>query len=100
MTITQSKTDEGLVLLVEGLMKKSDGMQLADEIGKAARTKPGKLILDLSNLAAVSFDSVPFVVSAVERARLGKNNVIARGANSVVKRTFRGSDFERVGKLE
>jgi len=100
MRITYSQTDEGTVLVVEGMMKKNDGMRLADEIDKAARAKPHSLILDLTSLAAVSFDSVPFIVSALERCPLGKNNVIARGANDVVERTFRGSDFERVGKFE
>lgn len=100
MKLEVTNTDSGVVIGIKGVLKKADGMQVADEILKVAKSRPKTLILDCSELAAVSFDSVPFIVSALERARLGKNNVVASGCNNVIERTFRGSDFERVGKLE
>ncbi len=90
-----------LTLKITGILKKPNGMELGDCIVQEVKNhKPKQLILDCTNLAAVSFDSVPPIVSAVERSRVGKNNVCAVKCNSVVERTLRGSDFERVGRIE
>jgi anti-anti-sigma regulatory factor len=100
MKIEKTTTQTGCVIGILGIMKKADGMKLADEILSVARAKPQTLILDCKDLVAMSYDSIPFVVSAIERTRLGKKNVIASNCNSVIARTLRGADFERVATLE
>jgi hypothetical protein len=100
MQILASKSGDDVVLTVTGLLKKTDGMRLADEIAKAARQRPKQLILDCASMVAISLDSIPLVISALERSRVGKANIICRGCNEVVERSFRGFDFERVGRLE
>ncbi|MEW6237869.1 MAG: STAS domain-containing protein [Candidatus Omnitrophota bacterium] len=100
MKIEITQTEEGVILSLVGVLKKAEAIEAGDQIAKIARQKPKKLALDCSQLAALSLDSAPFLVSALERARLGKNNVRAFGCNSVVERTLRGADFERVGILE
>ncbi len=94
-----TKSEEGIILSVSGVLKKNDAIALADEISKQISGKPKKLALDFSDLAAISFDSIPFIVSAIERGRLGKQNIRVFGCNSVVERTLRGGGFERVGQL-
>lgn len=100
MQIDVNKTDDGVVLSLIGIIKKADAMNLADEINKIARQKPTKFALDCTQLATLSIDSAPFIVSALERGRFGKNNVRAFGCNQNVERTLRGSGFERVGQFE
>ncbi|MFH1742895.1 MAG: hypothetical protein ABIH23_28150 [bacterium] len=100
MDIAVNVMEDGVVVVLRGVLKKPEAMQLGEEILKAAHGHPKKLALDCSELAALSFDSVPFIVSALERSRLGKRNIRAFGCNSVVERTLRGADFERVGSLE
>lgn len=90
-----------LTIKITGILKKQDGMELGECILREVKNyKPKQLVLDCTNLAAVSFDSVPPIVSAIERSRIGKYNVRSVRCNSVVERTLRGSDFERVGRIE
>ncbi len=100
MQIEVNKTDDGVILSLIGIIKKTDAMDLAEEINKIARQKPSKLALDCTQLATLSIDSAPFIISALERGRFGKNNVQAFGCNQNVERTLRGSGFERVGKFD
>lgn len=100
MQISISQSPEGVILQISGIMKKPDGIELSNQLANLGRNKPASLILDVSNLAAASNDSIPFMVSALERLRIGKNKVTATGANPVVKRTLIGCGFERVGKVE
>ncbi len=100
MKVEVIESEEGAVIKIVGVMKKSDAIELSSKIEAVGKSKPKKLALDCSELAAVAFDSVPFIVSALERARVGKQNVSAFGCNNVVERTLRGYDFERIGKLE
>ncbi len=87
--------------MITGILKKHDGMELGDCIIREVQNhKPKQLTLDCTNLAAVSFDSMPPIVSAIERSRVSKYNVHAVRCNPVVERTIRGSDFERVGRIE
>lgn len=100
MQVRQEESENGLTLVIEGIMKKADGMALAETISGIARNKPKKLTLDFTNLVAASDDSLPLVVSALERARIGKNNLTAKGVNAIVQRTLRGSGFDRIGTFE
>ncbi len=88
-----------ITLVITGMLRKADGMRLADEIEKIARKRPKKLVLDCSDVVAISLDSIPLFISALERSRIGKKNISAIGCNSVVERSLRGFDFERVGEL-
>lgn len=99
MDIRVDSIDDGVVIKLTGVLKKPDALKVADAIINAGKSRPARLALDCSELAAVAFDSVPFIVSALERARVSKKNVRALGCNNVVERTFRGADFERVGQL-
>ena len=100
MQVEMREDEEGIVLEIKGILKRAEAMELADTILRTAREKPNHLTLDCTEMPALSFDSVPFVVSALERTRLGKKKVSAVGCNSVVERTLRGGDFERVGTIE
>lgn len=100
MQIQISTSGEETVLTITGMLKKADGMRLADEIAKIARKRPKKLLLECSNMIAISLDSIPLVISALERLRIGKENIVCTGCNEVVERSLRGFDFERVGQLE
>ncbi len=100
MQVDMSEDERGLVLAIQGILKKPDAMELNNAILAVAQKKPDHLTLDFSEMPAMSFDSVPFIVSALERGRLGKRNVSAAGCNSVVERTLRGGGFERVGTFE
>lgn len=100
MKVEIFENEEGAVIKITGVIKKPDAIELSNQIEAVAKSRPKKLALDCSELAAMAFDSVPFIVSALERARVGKQNVRAFGCNNVVERTFRGYDFERIGKLE
>ena len=100
MRFEVEETEDGVIVAISGILKKLDAMQLANEIAKVTHSKPKKLALDFSELSALSLDSVPFIVSAIERARLGKQNVRAFGYNSMVGRALRSGNFERVGTLE
>ncbi len=99
MQIQILESEEGTIVTVSGIMKKNDAIELGDTILQILQKKPKKFALDLSELAAMSFDSVPFIVSAIERGRIGKQNVRAFGCNNVIERTLRGGGFERVGFL-
>ncbi len=90
---------DGAVITISGVMKKEHAKQIAETIAEVSRLKPKKLALDCSELSAMSYDSCPFIVSALERARIGKDNVRALGCNNVIERTLRGGGFERVGTL-
>ncbi|RJP22197.1 MAG: hypothetical protein C4527_22155 [Candidatus Omnitrophota bacterium] len=99
MQVEITEADEGVVITITGILKKPDAIELGDTIAKLLQKKPKKLAIDCSNLAAMSFDSVPFIVTAIERGRIGKRNVRAFGCNNVIERTLRGGGFERVGIL-
>lgn len=99
MQIEATHEEDAVILTIVGVMKKEDAKQLADTITDVARTRPKKLALNCTSLAAMSYDSCPFIVSALERARLGKGNVRAFGCNNVIERTLRGGSFERVGSI-
>lgn len=99
MKVDVIENEDGVIIKITGVMKKPDAIELSNKIEAVGKTRPKKLALDCSQLAAVAFDSVPFIVSALERARVGKQNVCAFGCNNVVERTLRGYDFERIGKI-
>lgn len=100
MQFQVSNSGEETILTVTGMLKKADGMRLSDEIAKIARQRPKKLTLDCANMIAISLDSIPLVISALERSRVGKANIVCRGCNEVVDRSLRGFDIERVCRLE
>jgi anti-anti-sigma regulatory factor len=100
MNITVSEAPEGVTIRIAGVMKKQDGMNLSEKITQVGKSKPKTIVLDFTNLAAVSLDSLPFLVSAVERVPVGKYKIKAIGANEIVKKSLRGAEFERVGVIE
>lgn len=100
MQIQVSATGEETTIVISGMLKKTDGMRLADEIAQSVRQRPKKLILDCSSMVAISLDSIPLLISALERSRVGKTNIVCSGCNEVVARSLRGFDFERVARLE
>ncbi|MBD3267869.1 hypothetical protein GF373_14470, partial [bacterium] len=48
MKLEVTNTDSGVVIGIKGVLKKADGMQVADEILKVAKLRPKTLILDCS----------------------------------------------------
>lgn len=100
MQVHMSESEDGIILSLIGIIKKPDAMELSDKIAKIARNKPKKLALDCTQLATLTVDSAPFVISALERLRLRKENLKAFGCNNNVSKTFRGCGFERIGALE
>ena len=99
MKIEVTRSETGIILSLSGVLKKEEAKQVADTITELAADKPKKLALDCTGLAAVAFDSMPILISALERARIGKGNVRVFGCNSVVERVIRGSGFERIGTI-
>lgn len=99
MRLEVSTNQEEVVFGISGIMKKSDGMALADQIHHYAQIRPKKLTLDFTNLASISPDSVPLVVSALEQSGVGKYNTHALGCNPIVGRTLQENEFERVGMI-
>lgn len=99
MDIQVAHESEGIVITVSGVMKKEDAKQLSETIDSVKATRPKKLAFNFTDLAAMSYDSCPYLVSSLERARIGKQNVQAFGCNNVIERTLRGGGFERVGTL-
>ncbi len=99
MRLEVSATQEEVVFGVSGIMKKTDGMDLAGQIQHYSRIHPKKLTLDFTNLASLSSDSVPFVVAALEQSGVGKYNIHALGCNPAVGRTLQDNEFERVGMI-
>ena len=91
--------EDQITLVITGMLRKADGMRLGDEIDKIARKRPKQLVLDCANVVAISLDSIPLLISALERSRIGKKNITMIGCNTVVERSLRGFDFERVGVL-
>lgn len=100
MKVEIIENEDCVVIKIVGVMKKPDAIEFSRTIEELGKSRPKKLALDCSELAAVAFDSVPFIVSALERIRVGKKNLRAFGCNNVVERTLRGYDFERIGILE
>lgn len=100
MQVQVTTSGDEAIITITGMLKKADGMQLAEEIAKTVRQRPKKLVLDCTNMVAISLDSIPLVISALERTRVGKANIMCTGCNQVVERSLRGFDFERVGRLE
>ncbi len=99
MRLEVSATQEEVVFGISGIMKRSDGMELAGQIQQFAQIRPKKLTLDFTNLASISPDSVSFVVTALEQSGVGKYNTHALGCNPAVGRILQENEFERVGMI-
>ncbi len=99
MQVELNQNEDGVILKISGVVRKQDAMQLADQINALSRKRPKRLALDCSQLITISLDSAPFIFSALERLRIGKQNLCAFSCNENVKKTLRGAGFERIGDI-
>ena len=99
MNITVSEAPEGVTIRIAGVMKKQDGMILSEKITQVGKSKPKTIVLDFTNLAAVSLDSLPFLVSAVERVPV-ESIKSKPSARTNCQKSLRGAEFGRVGVIE
>ena len=97
MNITVSEAPEGVTIRIAGVMKKQDGMNLSEKITQVGKSKPKTIVLDFTNLAAVSLDSL-LLVSAVERVPL--ESIKSKPSARTDVKSLLGAEFERVGVIE
>lgn len=99
MQINVANEGDAVIITLAGIIKKEESKQLADVITTAIKTKPPKIAFDCSQLVALAYDGTPNILSALERARLGKNNVCFFGCSDMVMQSLQGGGMARVASI-
>lgn len=93
---------DGNVTLVHftGILKKPDARRIADQLEALGGSGCTELILNCGNLAAVAYDSVAVLVSALDRLRHQRVKTSVVGASPVVHKALQAGGLGRVADLK
>ncbi len=83
-----------------GILKKDDARQVSSALEEIPATGCTELVINCTNLAAISYDSVGYLVSTLERLKNRRVKCIVRGANPVALKALQAGGLGRVARLE
>jgi anti-anti-sigma factor len=99
MQMNIANEGDAVIITLTGIIKKEDSKEIAEAILTTAKSKPPKIAIDCSQLVALAYDGTPNILSALERARMGKNKVCFFGVSDMVKKSLQGGGIERVASI-
>ncbi len=99
MQINIENEGDAVIIHLGGIIKKEDSKEIAEAIQTAVKTKPPKIAFNCAELVALAYDATPNILSALERARLGKNNICFFGVTDMVRKSLEGGGMTRVASI-